>query len=213
MSFQGNGPFNVTCITLAHVINATDYSRLSEVATLDTAPGHVYRLPWETGWAGVVLGGSCGSRGHLTVQGLPPLKPRLKRLPEPIADSSFSRCVVHRLHFQGDDALSEDVRKAIAVESWRLVANLFPASCATGCQVVEDELALDPDASVHELIGDILAAEAAGILELQAGCLLQYFARHRSGRADNALPVHEEIDYEYLKHLRKESAVASARET
>ena len=91
----------------------------------------------------------------------------------------------------------------------RLIVNSFPASCAIGYQVVVAELAHEPDESVHELLGDIFEDKAAGTLELRAGSLLQYIAGHRSARADDALPVHEEIIYEYLKHLRKESAAAS----
>ena len=75
------------CLELA--IDAADFSRLLVVAKRDTAPGYVYRMPWETGWAGVVLGGSRGSKEHFTVQGPPPLTPRLKRLPEPFTDSSL----------------------------------------------------------------------------------------------------------------------------
>ena len=209
MLIQCNGPFSVTRIALAHAMNSADFSRLLMVATQDTAPGHVFRMPWETGWAGVVLGGSCVSTQHLTIQGPPPLMPRLKRLPEPIADSSSCRCIVLKLRLQGNDALSEDEKKAIAIERWRLIVNSFPASCAIGYQVVVSELAHEPDESVHELLGDILADKAASTLELRAGSLSQYIAGHRSARADDALPVHEESIYEYLKHLRKESAAAS----
>ena len=40
------------------MMTAVDFSRLLLAATQDTAQGNVFRLPWETGWAGVVLGGS-----------------------------------------------------------------------------------------------------------------------------------------------------------
>ena len=76
------------------MMKAVDFDRLLLAATQDTAQGNVFRLPLETGWAGVVLGGSRSALEHLTVQGLPPLMPRLKRLLEPIADPSSSRCVV-----------------------------------------------------------------------------------------------------------------------
>ncbi len=89
MPFERNGPFKVIRIAWAHVMNAADFSRLLVVATRDTVPSHVYRMPCETGWAGVVLGGIRGSKEHLTVQGLPPSTPRLKRLPKPIAESSL----------------------------------------------------------------------------------------------------------------------------
>ena len=78
-----------------------------------------------------------------------------------------------------------------------------------GYQVVEAELTHDPDKSVHELFCDIFAEEAPDILESRAGSLLQYLAWHRSARSDDALPVREEIIYEYLRHLRKDSAAAS----
>ena len=190
-------------------MNAADFSRLLLAATQDTVQGNVFRLPWETGRAGVVLGGSSGALEHLTVQGPPPLMPCLKRLLEPIADSSSSRCVVPRLRLQGDDALDEYEKKAIAIERWRQIVNLFPASCAVGYQVVDAEMTHDPDESVHALLGDIFADKAAGTLESRAGSLWQYIAWHHSARADDALPVHEEIVYEYLKHLRKDSAAAS----
>ena len=100
MPFESNGPFKVIRIAWAHVMNAADFRRLLVVATRDTMPGHVYRMLWETGRAGVVLGGIRGSREHLTVQGPPPLTPRLKKLPKPIAESSSSRCVVTRLRLR-----------------------------------------------------------------------------------------------------------------
>ena len=53
--FEGNGPFKVVRIARAHAMNAVDFNRLLVVATRDTIPGHVYRMLWETGRAGVYL--------------------------------------------------------------------------------------------------------------------------------------------------------------
>ena len=84
---------------------------------------------------------------------------------------------------------------------WRLVVNLFPASCALGYQVVEAELAHELEESVHELLATSWRKRQQALWSRELADA-SYIARHRSARADDALPVHEEFVYEYLQRVR-----------
>ena len=185
-------------------------------------------LPWETGYAGMVL-----SKPSDTVQRLS------NRMLNTVWDHAFVRAALKDQPSSGsneevelDETMPglgqaaylsvgrvkpsvpwaskvEDSRK-VAMERWRMIINENPSGSTVGLQLLEAGKFDSAQERAENILQDVFAGKATRTLEMRAGSLLLFSSWRRSlPLFKGILPFLEDDCYEYLSSLRVGKAPAT----
>ena len=183
-------------------------------------------FPWETGYAGLVLGGSTSSLDPFTglyVYGpVPPIPnetpPSSNSQPDAKRIKTTSRTTEGPAYLHVARKL-KDIEWPVAKEAlrqkafarWRMILEVNPQAFACMRKLLTMTSELKPEEEIRQNICDIFSNKKTGTLLKRAGTLIQYMAWHYT-QADvgPAFPVTEELAYNYVQHLRRKKRGATA---
>lgn len=171
------------------------------------------QLPWETGFAGFVLGNS-----EFPVLGLPPvigLTPRLPMVlgnqPEVDEDERRRVQVFKRVRFSRipDESwpVQADRLREVALRRWKLVIEVDLMASVVGRQITSF-CSASLGHRVEELLRDTFEGKATGTLDMRSSSLLHFIRWCGSSVTvgAQALPFKEEDVYNFLCELRDAGA-------
>jgi hypothetical protein len=188
-------------------------------------PSHGIVLPWERGFAGLVLGLRRGgmpgeAMAPMPLVPLPPLQwvgpvpPPVKRPPtEPAATTTYQRRTDKRPRAARDGRDPDEtksVQRNLAVGKWQVLVQSAGHCCSKDL--------VDPAADPVDLrrsLEDVLRERATATLNKRAGSLLLYlrWGRARGYTDPELLPFKESVAYEYAKDLADDEAPATRAST
>ena len=100
---------------------------------------------------------------------------------------------------------SDDERRQVALERWRLLLMINLNSSVVGRQLVSDSEATGREPEVVRVLTDVFSIKASGTLE-QRGGALRSFVLWAAEAGVQAFPVKEDMAYKYVVYLREISA-------
>ena len=184
-------------------------------------PSHGIVLPWERGFAGLVLGTRRGgmpgeAMAPMPLVPLPPLQwigpvpPPVTRPPaEPVVPAEYQKRADKRPRAAKDGRDPDDaksVQRNLAVGKWQVLVQAARRCCSK--DLVDP--AADP-ADLRRSLEDALRERATATLNKRAGSLLLYlrWGRARGYTDPELLPFRESVAYEYAKDLADAEAPAT----
>ena len=165
------------------------------------------KLPWEVGFAGMVLNGNTGFYGNEVLQNKN-LHPRgvVPKIPdEVIAEEEKKKPEMEptfRFPARGGTKpwkVAEDERREKAVKRWLVILRTMGSSSPVTAMVEQ---------SGEEVMEDVFAKKKTGTLEVRSSAILLYI-RWCHSKGFDPFPINEELCYIYVDELRKNNAPAT----
>ena len=181
----------------------------SELKRLKPTIPSLLKMPWEMGFAGMVLGGSevslVPARVRVGVQAPTGKVPEVPEVPEvddkegEVPQSLFQRRAEHKQSKPWK--LEEEDRRSRAKTSWLVIIRAMGKVTPVFDMI---------DAQGEGALDDIFARNQTGTLEVRASAILLYI-RWCSSKGFQAFPCTEPLAYVYVDELRKNNAPPATR--
>ena len=160
-------------------------------------------MPWETGFAGMVLGSSPVVQMDLLEPKVPPFEQVIEVSDEAVKthmdidDEPVATWVVNRARKSMQQEEAEERRKAY--DQWLVVISMFGSS---------NRVVRDLDQMGEEMLDDLFAKKKTGTLKVRVSSVLLY-ARWCQSKAMQPFPLTVKQVYWYVDDLRKSGAPAT----
>ena len=199
----------VTRVNIEEVINVDEIVE-EEVKKMRPAAPISLKMPWETGFAALVLGGGQGSYlGHamslraLKPHGVVPELPREEQIEEAEKQVQEASDGVLAKILGGTTRrpmkVEDKERRDKVFRNWLVVARAMDTSSPVVAMLDQDGEAI---------LEDIFAKKKTGTLEVRASAML-LFIRWCQSKGFDPFPVTEQLAYVYVDELRKNNAPAT----